>query len=176
MREDGGERRSIAFAGSVKPHKGGGLLPEIIRRSGDVAQWHVFGGGDAELLEPLRRLPRTSVHGYYRAGTLPSHLARNGVGLLVIPSIVPETFSLVLSEAWLAGVPVIAFDAGAPAERIRRDGGGWLVPLEEGAEGIAAVARKWLSGNLATDVPAKVPTGSEAALATIETYRELQLL
>ena len=56
----------------------------------------------------MRRLPNVNVHGYYRAGALPSLLARYGIGLIVLPSIVPETFSLVLSEARLAGVAVVS--------------------------------------------------------------------
>jgi hypothetical protein len=34
-----------------------------------------------------------------------------------------------LREAWQAGLHVVAFDIGTPAERIRRYGGGILVPL-----------------------------------------------
>jgi glycosyltransferase involved in cell wall biosynthesis len=35
----------------------------------------------------------------------------------------------VLSEAWAAGYPVVALDIGAPAERIRAEGGGLLLPF-----------------------------------------------
>ncbi len=34
-----------------------------------------------------------------------------------------------LTEAWQAGLNVLAFDIGTPAERIRRTGRGWIVPL-----------------------------------------------
>ncbi|MCU1227999.1 MAG: hypothetical protein JWO97_883, partial [Acidobacteria bacterium] len=57
-------RERIAFAGSVKRHKGGALLPAIIAAT-PSAEWHLLGGGDVEL---LRALPRHAVHGYYRAG------------------------------------------------------------------------------------------------------------
>jgi GT2 family glycosyltransferase/glycosyltransferase involved in cell wall biosynthesis/2-polyprenyl-3-methyl-5-hydroxy-6-metoxy-1,4-benzoquinol methylase len=40
----------------------------------------------------------------------------------------PETFGFTVSEAWAAGVPVIAPPFGGPAERIGKHGGGWVLP------------------------------------------------
>ncbi len=45
------------------------------------------------------------------------------------PSIWPETWCFTLGVAWRAGLRVAAFDIGAPAERIRRTGRGWVMPL-----------------------------------------------
>ena len=125
---------AVAFAGAVKRHKGAHLLPDIARALD--TKLHVFGGGDVDLFRPLRPLPNVVIHGYYRAGALPSLLAQHRVGLVLLPSIVPESYSLVLSEAWQAGARVIAFDHGAQAERIRAHGKGWVVPLESGARGL----------------------------------------
>ncbi len=44
-----------------------------------------------------------------------------------IPSVVPETWCFTLSEAWRAGLRAVAFDMGAPAERIRATGRGLLL-------------------------------------------------
>ena len=49
--------------------------------------------------------------------------------LAFLPSIWPETWCYALSTAWAAGLDVAAFDLGAPAERIRAAGRGWLLPL-----------------------------------------------
>jgi GT2 family glycosyltransferase/glycosyltransferase involved in cell wall biosynthesis len=49
--------------------------------------------------------------------------------LALLPSIWPETWSYVLSRIWAAGLPVMAFDIGTPAERIRATGRGWILPL-----------------------------------------------
>jgi len=160
----------IAFVGSVKPHKGGALIPEITRAAN--AEYHIFGGGDFDLLRAIRG---ATIHGYYRAATLPRLLARHRIGLAILPSIVPESFSLTLSECWSAGVPVIAFDHGAIAERIRAHGGGFLVPLESGAVGIAEAVRAWQRG-ARVSVPKHVPTAREAAAAHIALYRELGFL
>jgi len=99
---------------------------------GQGLRWSAYGGGDPELLARLRRLP-VRVRGYYRSGTLPRLLRRDGVDLALLLSIVPESYNLVLDECAAAGVPVVAFDLGAVGERLRS---GQLVPLAEGAEGI----------------------------------------
>ena len=170
-----GARLAIAFAGSLKRHKGAHLLPELARLLGSV-EIHVFGGGDEDLLRAIRRIPNITVHGYYRGDTLPSLLARFGIGLVMLPSIWPETYSLVLSEAWIAGAAVAAFDLGAPAERIRRHGGGWLAPLESGAEGLGRIIEQWKAGLITTKVPSSVPTPEDAANAHVKLYRRWGVL
>lgn len=160
-------RTAVAYAGSVKRHKGAHLLPDLVR--GDV-EWHVFGGGDEDLLRAIRRAPNVTVHGYYRHGRLPSLLARHRIGLVVLPSIVPETHSLVLSEAWLAGATAATFDLGAPAERIRTEGGGHLTPLESGVDGLSTLVERWSMGNLLATPPHTVPSPLDAARACIEQY------
>jgi GT2 family glycosyltransferase/glycosyltransferase involved in cell wall biosynthesis len=53
-----------------------------------------------------------------------------------VPSIWPETWCLGLGEIWRAGLPAAAFDIGAPAERIRRTGRGFVLPLGLSASAI----------------------------------------
>ncbi len=131
----------VAFAGSVQPHKGALVFEEVVRHlaveAPGAVRWTVYGGGDAGLLLRLRRLPGVRVRGSYRAGSLPRLLARDGVDLALLVSIVPESYGLTLSECRAAGVPAVAFDLGALAERLRAEGGGFLVPLADGAAGVA---------------------------------------
>jgi len=142
--------RRIAFAGAVHRHKGAAVFADVVETLADARpgayDWHVFGGGDAHMLRHLRRLPRTHVHGYYRAGDLPRRLRSAAIDLVLLPSIWPEAHCLVLDECAAAGVPVIAFDLGAPGERIRALGLGELVAPEAGARGfvsrIAALDRE----------------------------------
>jgi glycosyltransferase involved in cell wall biosynthesis len=164
--------RAIAYAGSAKRHKGAHLLAPLSQRIGDAAL-HIFGGGDADLLRDLRNRPNVDVHGYYRGGELPSLLRRHGVGLVVVPSIWPEAYCLVMSEAWLAGAAVIAFDIGAQAERIRAHGGGWIAPLESGVDGLAAIIDRWRAGEAVT-LPSNIATPLDAARAHIELYRTIR--
>jgi GT2 family glycosyltransferase len=46
-----------------------------------------------------------------------------------LPALWPETWSYTLSQIWQAGLDVVAFDLGAPAERIRATCRGSLLPL-----------------------------------------------
>lgn len=46
-----------------------------------------------------------------------------------LPALWPETWSYTLSQMWQAGLDVVAFDLGAPAERIRASERGSLLPL-----------------------------------------------
>jgi glycosyltransferase involved in cell wall biosynthesis len=41
------------------------------------------------------------------------------VNVLFFPSIWPETFSYVVGEMMALGLPIVAFDLGAPGERLR---------------------------------------------------------
>ena len=159
--------RAIAFAGAVQRHKGGHLLPEIARSMKTTL--HVFGRGDADLLRALRAMENVRVHGYYEGGTLPSLLQRHGIGLVLIPSIVPEAFCLTMSEAWAAGAAVAAFDIGAQGERIRKFGGGWVAPLDSGAEGIIQIIDVWTP----IPIPTAIPAAEQSARAYVDLYRRL---
>jgi glycosyltransferase involved in cell wall biosynthesis len=139
--------RHIAYVGSVLPHKGALVFEEVVRRlAGSDLRWSAYGGGDAAILARLRRLPAVRVRGYYRSGSLPRLLAADEVDLALLLSIVPESYGFTLSECRAAGVPVLAFDLGALGERVRVEGGGTLVPLADGAAGVAARLGELLRG------------------------------
>ncbi|MBP9147071.1 MAG: glycosyltransferase, partial [Thermoanaerobaculia bacterium] len=133
--------RRIAFAGAVHRHKGALEFESVVRRleaqQPGRYRWHVFGGGDPALLGRLRRLPRTRVHGYFRAGSLPARLVAAEIDLVLLPSIWPEAHCLVLDECAAAGVPVVAFALGALGERVLAGGLGEVVDPGAGADGLA---------------------------------------
>jgi glycosyltransferase involved in cell wall biosynthesis len=176
-RRDGGPVRHVAYIGQVQPHKGALVFEEVVRRlppeSYPDLHFSAFGGGDAELLQRLRRLPRVRVRGYYRSGSLVDRLRRDRVDLALLLSIVPESFSLALSECLAAGVPVVAFDHGAIAERVRRHGGGLLAAPESGAEGIAPLVAALTNGQRVP--PGELGGTGDAAEAFRRLYRELGL-
>jgi len=164
--------RGIAYAGAVQRHKGGHLLPDIARDLEKRGrELHVFGRGDGDLLRTLRAMKNVRVHGYYRGGTLQELLVRHRIGLVLVPSIVPEAFCLKISEAWAAGAAVAAFDIGAQGERIRQQGGGWVTPLDSGAAGIVRIIDRWESEPVA--IPVNIPTAGDAARAYLALYRRL---
>jgi GT2 family glycosyltransferase/glycosyltransferase involved in cell wall biosynthesis len=77
-----------------------------------------------------------SITGPYAEGEAEALIRAQGADLAFIPSVWPETWCFALSEAWRAGLPVAAFDLGAPAERIRATGRGWLLPLALPPQGV----------------------------------------
>jgi GT2 family glycosyltransferase len=79
------------------------------------------------------------ITGEYQADELPALVRAESIDLAFLPSIWPETWCFTLSEAWRAALHVVAFDIGTPAERIRRHGGGTLVPLACRAAQVNAV-------------------------------------
>ena len=84
------------------------------------AELHLFGGPSSP-----GDLPKNAFHhGPYNPVALPRILSQINVG--VIPSIAPETFSLVLSEMQLSGLPVATSRMGAFRERVREGETGYL--------------------------------------------------
>lgn len=169
--------RHAAFVGSVRRHKGGAVFAQVARAlRGSGIAFSAFGGGDPALVGTLRTLG-VRVHGHYRAGDLPALLVRRRVDLALLPSLWPETFSLTLSECRAAGVPVVAFDLGAIAERVREGGGGVLVPLEGGAAAIATLLADLAAGRRGAEalrpVPDEEPGFAGAAAAMAGVYRSL---
>jgi glycosyltransferase involved in cell wall biosynthesis len=175
-----GPVRHAAWVGAAHVYKGALVFEDVIRHlqaDGPRLRWSALGGGDARLLARFRALPGVVVRGYWRSGTLPLVLRRRAVDLALLLSVTPEAYGLTLDECWRAGVPVVAFDHGAMAERIRRLGGGILVPVSEGARGIAHAVRQAVTGPLpAAPAAHLLPEPRQAAAAHLDLYRALGLL
>jgi glycosyltransferase involved in cell wall biosynthesis len=80
-------------------------------------------------LPPRERI--VTDRGSYEVSQLGVRMA--GIDWCLMPSIWPESFGLVMSEAWMFGRPVICSDAGAMAERTRHNETGLLFRLGEPA-------------------------------------------
>jgi glycosyltransferase involved in cell wall biosynthesis len=120
----------VCIAGAIGLHKGFHVLLECARdaeqRTLDLT--FVVAGttiDDQRLLDT----GRVFVTGPYRPDEAVTLIQAQGAALALLPSIWPETWCLGLTELWRAGLRVAAFDIGAPAERIRRTGRGFLLPL-----------------------------------------------
>jgi glycosyltransferase involved in cell wall biosynthesis len=175
----GGRIRHVAFVGAYRRHKGALVFEELLQRApkagARAVRWSVLGSGDPALLAKARRLG-AHVVGHYRAGGLPQLLRHERVDVALLLSIWPETFGLTLSECRAAGVPVIAFEHGAIADRVAADGGGLLVPPDVGAAGIGALLERVLAGKV--EVPAfrgeaAGPPAPQAAAERWDLYRTL---
>lgn len=69
------------------------------------------------------------VHGFYNQQELPAIIQRYGINVILMPSIVPETFSYTISEAIKLDLPIVAFDLGAQGNRVKEYNRGKVIPL-----------------------------------------------
>ena len=161
--------RVVALLGALGPHKGSDLVEEVaaLLEGSDIALV-VIGYLDRQL-HPGWRVPgRLFVHGAFAEGDAAALLRGYGASLVLMPNTVPESFSYALSDAWAAGVPVLAAPSGALAERIAAHGGGWLLPESFDAGAVAREVRALAGGEreperarvqstLARPDPARIP-------------------
>lgn len=78
----------------------------------------------------LLRKAGVAVTGEFRTEDISRLIAEAAPHVVFLPAIWPETWSFVLTSALKLSLPVVAFDLGAPAERLRRLERGQLLPLE----------------------------------------------
>ncbi|MGA9526358.1 MAG: glycosyltransferase [Myxococcaceae bacterium] len=157
-----GDRLRVAVVGEVAhPIKGAdGYLELVSRTESDPLEWHFFGTTKLTDFEArLTRARATDIHfhGRYRREDITGLLAERGIDLVVLLPAVNETFSFVLSEAWAAGVPVLALRRGSLEERISASGAGvTCADMDE----IVAQLRKFIA-----DPESLAPFAAKAATA-----------
>ena len=120
----------ICLAGAIGLHKGFHVLLACARdaKQRDLDLTFTVAGTTIDD-QSLMDTGRVFVTGPYQPDEAVALIRAQGAALALLPSIWPETWCLALTELWRAGLRVAAFDIGAPAERIRRTGRGWLFPL-----------------------------------------------
>jgi GT2 family glycosyltransferase/glycosyltransferase involved in cell wall biosynthesis len=156
----------VCTVGAISAHKGYDVLLACARDAAErdlPIEFAVVGHtiDDARLLAT----GRVFVTGRFAPGEAVPLIRAQDASLAMLPSIWPETWSFALTELWLAGLSVAAFDFGAPAERIRRTGRGFLLPLGLPPRGInnalvAAVGLTGHEGDRNVDAPPRHPTPS----------------
>ena len=125
-----GERLRICVIGAIGPHKGYDVLKacaeDAAARSLPLEFVLVgYSSDDAGLFAT----GRVHVTGRYEEEEAEALVRGQKAAFAFLPSVCPETWCYALSVAWKAGLEAIAFDLGAPAERIRHRGGGKLLPF-----------------------------------------------
>ncbi len=108
---------TIGVVGAIGYHKGAQLVVELAELLVDHRpETRLVVIGELAVLD---RPPNLTVTGPYAGRELPGLLRAHGVTLCFLPSIWPETFSYVTSELMSLQMPLVCFDLGAPAERVR---------------------------------------------------------
>jgi glycosyltransferase involved in cell wall biosynthesis len=112
----------IGVIGQISEQKGALVVQELLARiDRDHPDVRVVVIGEIEI--PIKS-PRLHVTGTYRREDLVELIEANRINLAFFPSICPETFSYVTEEMIRLELPIVAFDLGAPGERLRGYGKG----------------------------------------------------
>ncbi|MPZ54692.1 MAG: glycosyltransferase [Acidimicrobiia bacterium] len=126
-REEGLTRIGVIGKGGV--HKGDEVLGALMDELSDSSiGWHLLGRDSAPAVSDDVTV---EAHGLYPREDVYRVIEEAAIDAVLIYSQVDETFSLVLSEAWMMGLPVFGSERGAVGERIRRHGGGVVVPHDD---------------------------------------------
>jgi len=124
----------FGFIGTLAPHKGVHVLIEAMRHMKGEASLIIYGGHDyypryvnslkAEVQElPIRfagSVPRSEIGAAFAS-----------IDVLVMPSVWLENFPIIIQEAHLAGVPVVASNLGGMAEAIEDGVDGLLFEVDD---------------------------------------------
>ena len=143
----------VLFLGELRAAKGADLAVTAGRYLGDRVLLEVHGGPppppasrDQAFEERLAREAAevgAALRGGYTRADLPGLL--DGASIVVVPSRVRETFGRTTNEALLAGVPVVAADAGALPEQVTDGVNGALFTPADAADLADAVERVLLA-------------------------------
>jgi hypothetical protein len=125
---------TVAVLGAIGPDKGARRLERLVdlsRQRNAHVRFVLIGYLDFQHRAWQSDDARFTVHGHYVRSDLPELFEHYRVSLVLYPSAGPETFSYTLTEAWLAGRPVLVPPIGALAERVQAQGGGWVLADSE---------------------------------------------
>jgi GT2 family glycosyltransferase/glycosyltransferase involved in cell wall biosynthesis len=125
-----GRKRRVCLAGAIGQEKGFGIILDcarMIARDNLPLEFVVVGYtcNDAALLDT----GSVTITGRYEEAELGELITAQAADFAFLSALWPETWSYILTAFWDAHLPVVAFDIGAPAERIKRRRGGIVVPL-----------------------------------------------
>lgn len=129
-------RLRVLVPGHLNGDKGERLIRDLIDRLPDSVELLLCGVGIGRIGERFHGHRNVHLLRRYARDELPALAAALDPDMALLPSTVPETWSYALSEMQALRLPVLCPRLGAYAERLERDGGGWLVAPS--AEAIAA--------------------------------------
>ncbi|MBP6753732.1 MAG: glycosyltransferase [Alicycliphilus sp.] len=137
---------TLGYIGTIVPQKGLQVLLQALAAIPDAPlRLMVAGGlhGDVAYADSIHRMvaadPRVQLLGQLDAVGVGAMLG--SIDLLCLPSIVPESFSLVLRESAALGVPALVSNLGAPAELMAETGAGLALPAGDPAAWAQAIAQ-----------------------------------
>jgi len=155
-----GEPLRVLVPGAFTPDKGSDIVTAMAEIDGGrTVIFHVLGTTHMRIADLAR--PGLVFHGPYARNDFSARVREIRPSFAAILSPWPETWCHTLTECWAAGIPVFAFDLGAPGERLRSEcpGGGALLPPDATPNSILAAIRE------AAGSPAAFERAAEAVRA-----------
>lgn len=131
------DKKNIAFIGGINKIKGCDFLRKFIEKAEDPEyryNVHLFGTAIEEDLNEAKG--NYFFHGTYERENIINELKENEIDLILLLTIWPESYSYTLTEAAIAGIPVLAIDYGAVSERTGKNKLGYIVPKDASFEDI----------------------------------------
>jgi glycosyltransferase involved in cell wall biosynthesis len=131
--EPGGRVRILVPA-HLDRHKGAGLLAAMLELDrGRRLDLHFLGDVSKHYLQ------LGVIHGPYERDQFADRVREIAPAFIGVFSTTGESYSFAITEAWAAGVPVLATDIGAQADRVRSHGGGFVISHDDPAAALAQV-------------------------------------
>jgi glycosyltransferase involved in cell wall biosynthesis len=168
------ENFPIVTVGAIGEHKGLSHLEEVAGNLPANVRIALLGYAQNQLGEGWLADGKIRVHGPFEPERLPQLVADYGAVIAFFPRGQPESYCYALSDAWLAGLWVVAPNWGAIGERVGAHGGGSLYDPDASPAEIAlfVVDRLKQANNVRLDVSAAVCSLSPVA-AMRETMNKL---
>lgn len=112
---------NIGILGNINIAKGAEVVWNLYRylkkKKIENVKLHVFG--KLMIDKPVEKDKWLEIYGPYKKEELPELMEQYNINVIFIPSICPETFCYAAEEGMKMGLPVVVFNIGAPAERVK---------------------------------------------------------
>jgi glycosyltransferase involved in cell wall biosynthesis len=133
---------TVGILGAINYAKGAQLIKELVDEI-ESRKLNIRVVVIGEITEPIRS-EHFAFTGKYDRQDLPRLIGEHHIDLFLIPSIWPETFSYTAEEIMQMQLPLMVFDLGAPAERVKHYEKGFIIP-DISAEGVLKTVTKFRS-------------------------------
>jgi GT2 family glycosyltransferase/glycosyltransferase involved in cell wall biosynthesis len=136
---------TIGILGAINYAKGSQVIKQLVQTiERDTLDMKVVIVG--EMTEAIKS-KHFHMTGRYNRDELPQMIKDEKIDIFMIPSIWPETFSYTTQEIMMMEMPLMVFNLGAPAERVKNYSNGYIID-EVSSNAILALIKKLQAKNL----------------------------
>ena len=122
------DKLRIGVIGSINEQKGLNVIQQLGRYLNKREERIIIFGKTSENIESKA----IKIIGKYERTDLPRLIEKEAINVIFFSSIWPETFSYVTHEVTAMQIPIVCFDIGAQAEKVKLYQKGKIIPLNSG--------------------------------------------